>query len=175
MLHLAQVQKNPTSGTMELELLAYRKEAENLWEIGAAEGFQSPIAIEKLAIPIASADTVSLAKEYFQHEGLLVLVEMSGDREIISVKEAKDWLVGLVQKYLSRELLTPEFLEQEEARVEQWRQDLTQQSQELTRRNLEIETRQEQIQQLEENLKLEKEKFEQEKEKFELSLHQDED
>ncbi|MEC4983242.1 MAG: hypothetical protein SAJ37_10390 [Oscillatoria sp. PMC 1068.18] len=174
MLYLAQVQKNPTSGTMELALLAYRKEAENLWEIGAADGFLSPIAIEKLAIPIASADTVSLAKEYFQREGFLVLVEMSSDREIVSVKEAKDWLVGLVQKYLTRELLTPEFLEQEEARVEQWRQELTQQSQEITRRNLEIETRQEQIQQLEENLKQEKEKFKQEKEKFQLEFPEEE-
>jgi chromosome segregation ATPase len=65
-----------------------------------------------------------------------------------------------IQKYLIPEVITSEFLHQEEVRIEQWRQEMTAQGLELTRRQLEIETHRDQLQELENSLKQEKEKLE---------------
>ncbi|MGH7998455.1 MAG: hypothetical protein ACREPR_03260 [Brasilonema sp.] len=140
MLHLAQVAKNPTSGNLELQLLAFQK-AESTWSI-------------------SNSDSLPLDAEHFLLEGLLVLVELGENRQILKIQEAKDWVVGLIQQYLTSGAITPEFIQSEQARVEQWRQEITVQNLELTRRFLEIETRRDQLQELETNLKQEKEELE---------------
>lgn len=131
MLHLAQVHKNPHSGKMELQLLACQQ-AEDEWVV-------------------SNSETLSVEEGTVQEirEGMLVLANIDENPQVKSIKDASDWVLGLVRQYCS--------LKQEE---EQWRQDLTLQSQDLTRRNLEIETRTEQIQALEEKLKQEKEVLE---------------
>jgi septal ring factor EnvC (AmiA/AmiB activator) len=149
MLHLAQVRKNQISGEMELQFLAHQQ-SDNLWEI-----------IDFQSIP--------LQKESFQKEGLLVLVELGEHQQIINIKEAKDWIMNLINKYLTQEPITPEFVERERERIEHWRQEITAQSLDLTRRYLELETHQEQIQELENTLKQEKQKLEQRWQKIQES------
>lgn len=139
MLYLAQVQKKGFLGKAGLALLA-RQRSENAWTV---------ITEEEL-IPAIEAANLS--------EGLLVLVELSSSRQVLSIKDAKDWVLDILQKFLVTGI-TPSFLQQETERAEQWRQSLTLQSQELDRRALELEARREQIQLLEENLKREKKKL----------------
>lgn len=138
MLHLAQVQRNPTSGEIGLRLLAYQK-GDRFWGLGNSKFL--PLEEDGLS------------------EGLLILVELSENFNIIEMENAKDWIVNLVQQHLTKEAMTSEFIEAEQARLEQWRQELTSQSQDLTRLRLEMETRREQLQELEANLKLEREKL----------------
>jgi small-conductance mechanosensitive channel len=88
-------------------------------------------------------------------EGLLVLVEISSSGQIVRIQEANNWVLELIQTYLTKGI-TPDFLQEEFEKIEQWRQTLTLQSQELSRRMIEVETRREQIQNLEETLKREK-------------------
>jgi len=140
MLHLAQVQKNTHSGEFELRLLV-RQGTENTWAV-----MTKPEVVAANHIP-------SL------HEGLLVLVELDEFKQIVNLQDATNWVLNLVQQYLSSSI-TPIFLQQEAERAEQWRQDLTLQSQDLARRNLEMEARQEQVQLLEEDLKRKKEELE---------------
>jgi DNA repair exonuclease SbcCD ATPase subunit len=140
MLYLAQVKNNLTSGTTELQLLAYQK-SERIWEISNSD-----------LLPIGGENTLS--------EGLLVLVELDNNRQIVEIKNAKDWVIALIQEYLSCSSITPEFVQQEQARVEEWRQEIATQSLDLTRRYLEVETQREQIQELETSLKQEKEQLE---------------
>ncbi len=137
MLHLAKVQKQELSGKLNLRLLA-RKEAEYTWVVMP----------EEVVIPAAEATSLN--------EGLLVLVELSPTGEIFSLQNATNWVLELVQTYLSSGI-TPAFLQQETERSEKWRQSLTLQNQELSRRLLELEARREQIQALEETLKRDKE------------------
>ncbi len=92
-------------------------------------------------------------------EGALVLVEISSTKQVQEVQDMAHWVLDIVKKYLSTGI-TPEFLQEEVQRAEQWRQSLTLQSQELGRRALEMEARRDQIQELEENLKHEKKKLE---------------
>ncbi|HEY9612489.1 hypothetical protein [Allocoleopsis sp.] len=140
MLHLAQVQHNESAGGVELQLLA-RQNSEHTWAV-----------INPESIPLTNSKPLN--------EGSLILVELSENHEIVSIQPAKDWVLDLVEKYLTIEV-NPTFLQEEAERVEQWRQDLTLQSQDLTRRNLELEARREQLQTLEEELKEEKQKLEQ--------------
>ena len=140
MLHLAQVQHNESAGSVELKLLA-RQNSEHTWAV-------------------ISPETIPLTNSKPLNEGLLTLVDLSENHEILSIQQAKDWVLDLVQKYLTIEV-NPTLLQEEVERVEQWRQDLTLQSQDLTRRNLELEARREQLQALEEELKQEKQKLEQ--------------
>ena len=153
MLHLAQVQNNDSAGGVELQLLA-RQNPEHTWAV-----------INPESIPLTNSKSLN--------EGLLILVDLSENREILSIHQAKDWVLDFVQKYLTIEV-SPTFLQEEAERVEQWRQDLTLQSQDLTRRNLELDARREQLQTLEEELKQEKqqlqvleEELKQEKQKLE--------
>lgn len=137
MLHLAQVQKNTTSGKTNLVLLAAQKN-NNVWEVQDLE----PVPYDQRNLS----------------EGMLVLVSLGENCQILEIKDAKNWVVSLVQQYLTVPM-TPEFIEAERARLEQWRRELTSQSQDVTRLRLEIETRREQLQELEASLKLEKEKL----------------
>jgi hypothetical protein len=136
MLYLAQVQKNEFLDQYQLHLLA-RQEAENFWAIIPEEAF------------------ILLGKGNSMSEKLLVLVELSPTGEIEKLEDACNWVLNLVQTYLSSGM-TPEFLQQEAERAEQWRQSLTLQNQDLARRSLELEARREQIQALEESLKRER-------------------
>ncbi len=129
MLHLAQVKKNPNSGEMELLLLA-RQTDQNLWEIISDE-------VIPCKILMGFCDRV------------LVLVKLDNNQEILEVKEAKDWVIGLVEIYLTHGVITPEWVEKEQEKVEQWRQEITAKSLDLTRRQLELETQKEQLQELE--------------------------
>ncbi|MDY6782586.1 MAG: hypothetical protein SW833_08575 [Cyanobacteriota bacterium] len=159
MLHLAQVRKNLTSDGLELQLLAMQTDDE-MW------------ALESRANAVALAEPIYSTIPYL-NEGLLVLVELDESGHILAVKEAKDWVVELVQKSLpSDEGANRLCVEDEEARIEQWRQELTSQSQDLTRRNLEIETRREQIQALKATLDQEKSAMEQEKAAMEQEKEQ---
>jgi hypothetical protein len=140
MLYLAQVNKNLTSGAIELQVLA-RQQSDNSWAIDTSE-----------VLPISKENNLC--------EALLVLVELDENKQIVEVKNAKNWVINLLQQYLSVSSITPEFVREEQARIEQWRQEITAQSLDLTRRYLEVETQREQIQELEASLKLEKEKLE---------------
>lgn len=136
MLYLAQVQKKGVLGKVSLRLLA-RQRLENAWAILKEE--------ETILTPEASNF----------NEGLLVLVDLGNDHQVLTIRDAKEWVLEILQKFLVTGI-TPAFLQQEIERAEQWRQSLTLQSQELNRRSLELEARREQIQVLEESLKREK-------------------
>ena len=146
MLHLALVQKNDFSDGLALQLLA-RQQSEDSWVVMAKED----------VVPVAKADSLN--------ENLLVLVELDNTNQLLSIKDAKDWVLDLVQQYLTSGI-TPSSLQEEAERAEQWRQDLTLQSQELARRTMEMEARQEQIQALEEDLKRKEKQLEKREEEL---------
>ncbi|WP_414543154.1 hypothetical protein [Nostoc sp. CCY0012] len=136
MLYLAQARKNEFLDQYQLRLLA-RQEADNLWVIIPEEAF----------ILLGKGNTMS--------EKLLVLVELAESGDIEKLEEASDWVLNLVQTYLSAGM-SPQDLQQEVERAESWRQSLTLQNQDLARRSLELEARREQIQALEESIKRER-------------------
>jgi hypothetical protein len=141
MLHLAQVHKTGFSSQAGLRLLAVQT-SETVWSIiTEAESF---LAVE--------------VNDY--SKGELVLVELSSTNQVLSLRDATDWVLDFVGKFLVTGI-TPDFLQQETIRAEQWRQSLTLQSQELDRRALELEARREQIQTLEEELKQKKQQLDQ--------------
>ena len=137
MLYLAQVQKQKLSGQVELRLLAHQQTTYK-WEVDEQEKLIS--VAEAIAFP----------------EGVLVLIELSPQGEMLSLQDATNWVLDLVKTYLTSGV-TPEFLKAETERSEQWRQSLTLQNQDLSRRSLEVEARREQIQALEESFKRDKE------------------
>lgn len=139
MLNLAQVQIDSNSGKIQLQVLA-RQQSEYVWEVG-------------------NSDTLLLDKESSLGEGVLVLVEMGQDREIISIQEAKDWILSILQQHLTKNAINHQFVAAEQSKVEQWRQEITAQNLELNRRALEIETRREQLQELEQTLKQDREEL----------------
>lgn len=143
MLYLAQVQKKGILGKAGLRLLA-RQRSEHTWTV------------------LNDDELVLVAEPAQFNEGALVLIELTSNRQVLSVNDAKEWVLELVQKFLLTGI-TPAFLQQETERAEQWRQSLTLQSQELDRRALELEARKEQIQVMEEALKREKESLKREK------------
>ena len=136
MQYLAQVQKKAFLGKAGLRLLAQER-SEYAWSL---------IADEEVVL-VTEASSLS--------EGLLVLVDLDSNRQVMTVADATDWVLDITQQFLSTGI-TPAFLQQETDRAEQWRQTLTLQSQEIDRRALELEARREQIQELEEKLKREK-------------------
>jgi DNA repair exonuclease SbcCD ATPase subunit len=147
MLHLAQIQRNPTSGKMELQLLAHQR-ADLVWEVGDSE-----------SLPLAKDNS-------FLGEGALVLVECGINRQIVNIQEAKDWILSILQQYSTKNASHSRLVEAEQSKVEQWRQEITAQSLELNRRSLEIETRREQLQELEQTLKQDKEELAQQREEL---------
>lgn len=137
MLYLALVQKQELSGQTNLNLLAHQQ-GEYKWEINV------------------EAKVVRIPEAIALQEGMLVLVELSPQEEMLSIQDATNWVLDLVKTYLTSGV-TPAFLKAESERSEQWRQSLTLQNQELARRSLEVEARREQIQALEESFKRDKE------------------
>ena len=139
MLNLAQVQKNPNSKNLELRILAYQIDDE-VWEVNNC----TVIAVE---------ETNSLM------EGMLVLFEKEANNLISNIRPATEWIVSVLQKYLTKNAFDSKFIAAEQLKVEQWRQEITVQNLELNRRFLEIETRREQLQELEQSLKQEQEQL----------------
>lgn len=139
MLYLAQVEINPDSGDIQLKVLA-RQESEYVWEVDNSEA-------------------LLLTKESSLGTGVLVLVETDQDRLIMSIQNAKQWVLSILQQYLTKNAINPQFIETEQNKVEKWRQEITAQNLELNRRALEIETRREQLQELEQELKREREEL----------------
>ena len=149
MLYLAQVQEKDV-GETKLQLLAYQK-AEHAWAIFSEE------------------DNTVYANVGDYGNGALLLVQLSELRQVQAIQDGASWLIEIIQQYLATGV-TPDILQQEVQRAEQWRKSLTLQSQELGRRALEMEARRDQIQELEENLKREKKQLEIEKQQIQELL-----
>lgn len=139
MLYLAQVEINLDTEKIQLQILA-RQESEYVWEVDNSE-------------------TLLLTKESSLCEGVLVLVEIDQEQQIISILDAKEWILGILQQHLTQNAINPEFIKTEKSKVEKWRQEITAQNLELNRRALEIETRREQLQELEQELKRDREEL----------------
>ncbi|MEM1367003.1 MAG: hypothetical protein AAGG02_03105 [Cyanobacteria bacterium P01_H01_bin.15] len=139
MLYLAQVSQNTVSAELELELLA-QQNAHDCWQICEPEF----VNLERAAHSDLAA-------------GLLVLVELNHEHQIIQRQPATEFVLGLLRTL--EQGIAAEFLVQEAARLEEWRRTLTVQNLDLTRVRLEIEARREELQALEANLKREQEKL----------------
>ena len=146
MLYLARVQNKPISEEIQLQLLA-RQESEYVWSLD-------------------NSKTLLLTKESSLCEGVLVLVEVDSKQQIISIQDAKEWVLSILQQYLTKNAINPQFIETEQSKVEKWRQEVTAQNLELNRRALEIETRREQLQELEQELKRDREELDKLKEQL---------
>lgn len=139
MLYLAQVEINPDSQEIQLQVLA-RQESEYVWSVD-------------------NSQTLLLTKESSLCAGVLVLVEIGKEQQIISIQDAKEWILSILQQHLTKNAINPQFIETEQSKVEKWRQEITAQNLELNRRALEIETRREQLQELEQELKKDREEL----------------
>ena len=80
--------------------------------------------------------------------GVLVMLELTNNRQVKRHQTAGRMLVGLLQNFSG---MNKKFKSQGEE-IEQWKESLTYQSQALNRREMEIETRREQIEQAEVDL-----------------------
>ena len=145
MLYLAQVEVNSSSQEIQLQVLA-RQESEYVWSVD-------------------NSQTLLLTKESTLCPGVLVLVEIDQEQQIISIQDAKEWILSILQQHLTKNAINPQFIETEQNKVEKWRQEITAQNLELNRRALEIETRREQLQELEQELKRDREELDKLKEK----------
>jgi hypothetical protein len=132
-LYLAQVEKNQTSGQLELKLLAYQQNPV-LWNV------------------LTKAEVLNVPHIKNFKDKVLVLAEINDDQQVISIRDAQNWVINLVQEYLTVGM-TPEMLKAEVENLEEWRRDLTLQSQNLGIKTMELKARAEQIQELEERLK----------------------
>ena len=139
MLYLAQVEINPDSGEIQLQVLA-RQESEYVWSVD-------------------NSKTLLLIQESSLCAGVLVLVEIDHEQQIISIQNAKEWILSILQQHLTKNAINPQFIKTEQSKVEKWRQEITAQNLELNRRALEIETRREQLQELEQELKRDREEL----------------
>ncbi|MEN8443720.1 MAG: pilus motility taxis protein HmpF, partial [Cyanobacteria bacterium J06555_13] len=154
MLYLAETQKKSGfmgGGKAEFKLLAAQR-SEHDW---------SSVPGEEL---IAAPDDAPYAS------GVLVLIELTSNRQIKRHQEAGRTLVSVLQNFSS---LSKKFKSQGEE-IEQWKESLTYQSQALNRREMEIEARQEQVEQAEADLeKIEAQKQEVEAQKAEIEQLQE--
>ncbi len=129
MLYLAEVQKKTgfiSSGKPEFKLLACQR-SEHSWS------------------NVNGEETLPAPDDASYNAGALVMVEVSGNRQVQRHYEAGRTLTSILQNFsnLSKKSKT------QEEEIEQWKQSLTFQSQELNRRELELEARQEQVEQAE--------------------------
>ena len=150
MLYLAQVQNHRILGELALQLLACQN-ADATWAIIAEE------SVLTLATDFPEKSDDSAANVL--NEGMLVLADIGENGEVLQVRSAANWVLELVDQYLTTGF-TPDFLQLEAQKAENWRQSLTLQSQELSRRSIEVEARREQIQNLEAKLQQEKQLLE---------------
>ncbi len=140
MLHLAEVIKDTDTEKLLLHLLAVEE--------------------SKLQWTFCNNQYMTFDNEDNFTEGLLLLVELNDEGEIVRCQLAKNWILDLLKEYLVEGNFHSNInIPEEEARLEKWRQELTSQNQDLTRMRLEVETRREELQQLEQSLSWEKEKL----------------
>ena len=133
MLYLAQVKNSFNQDTIDLQLIAHQQ--------------------ANLSWSICDPEIITLPNYNFLNEGVLVLVNVEDNRDVVDLKEAKDWILTLINIYLNSESLSLEKLEKEKTKLEEWKQELTSEQQKITQDRLELETRLEQLQELEDNLK----------------------
>ncbi|MEG4068865.1 hypothetical protein QUA27_11705 [Microcoleus sp. Pol14C6] len=150
MLYLAKVQSQEVLGEASLQLLACQN-ADGTWAIIGEQNVLT-LATDFVKNPNNSAAN-------FLNEGVLVLANVDEKSQVLHIQAATNWVLQLVEKYLTTGF-TPDFLQQEAQKAEDWRQSLTLQSQELSRRLIEVEARREQIQNLEAKLQQEKQLLE---------------
>ncbi|UNU23533.1 hypothetical protein [Microcoleus vaginatus] len=150
MLYLAQVQNQENLGEISLQLLACQN-SDDTWAILSEESF--------LTLPPDFAQNSINSATNVLNEGILVLADIGENNQVVNIQAATNWVLQLVEKYLTTGF-TPDFLQQEAQKAEDWRQSLTLQSQELSRRLIENEARREQIQNLEAKLQQEKQLLE---------------
>ncbi|MEL6580242.1 MAG: hypothetical protein AAFQ14_10845, partial [Cyanobacteria bacterium J06621_12] len=143
--NLTQVEVNSGSQEIQLQVLAHQ-ESEYVWSVD-------------------NSQTILLTKESSLCPGVLVLVEIDKEQQIISIQDAKEWILSILQQHLTKNAINPQFIKTEQNKVEKWRQEITAQNLELNRRALEIETRREQLQELEQELKRDREEIAKLKEK----------
>ncbi len=133
MLYLAEVQRQKSgllgSGKSELKLIACQRNDQN-W---------SPIPDEMIIADEASK----------LNDRALVLVELSPNRRVRQIQDARRPLVNILQNF-SRQV---EKFKLKEEEIDQWKQSLMIQAQELNRRETEMEFRWEQVQRLEHDSK----------------------
>ena len=154
MLYLAETQKKSGfmgGGKAEFKLLAAQR-SEHDW---------STVPGEEL---IAAPDDTPYAS------GVLVLIELTNNRQVKRHQEAGRTLVSVLQNFSS---LNKKSKSQRDE-IEQWKESLTYQSQALNRREMEIETRQDQVEQAEADLeKMEAQRQEIEAQKAEVEQLQE--
>ncbi len=150
MLYLAQVQEREILGDRALQLLACQN-ADDSWTIFAEESV--------LTLPTYFAKNPNKSVPNVLNNGVLVLADIAENGEVLEVRSAANWVLELIDKYLTPGI-TPDFLQLEAKKAEEWRQSLTLQSQELSRRLIEVEARREQIQTLEAKVQQEKQLLE---------------
>jgi chromosome segregation ATPase len=130
-LYLAEVQRKTRvigSGKAELKLLACQR-TEQSWS----------------AVP--GEEVISAPDDANYNAGMLVMIELSANKQVQRHTEAGRQLVSILQNFSRLQ----EKSKTQEEEIEQWKQSLTYQSQELNRREMEMEARQEQLQQMEED------------------------
>ena len=150
MLYLAQVQSQGILGDLALQLLACQN-SDDTWALLAEQSI--------LTLPRDFAQNLNNSATNPLNEGVLVLADIGVNREILNMRSAANWVLELVEKHLTTGI-TPDFLQQEAQKAEEWRQSLTLQSQELSRRLIEVEARREQIQTLEAKVQQERQLLE---------------
>lgn len=150
MLYLAQVQSQEVLGDRTLQLLACQN-ADDTWAILAE---QSILTLSRDCVQNPKNSLVNAL-----NEGVLVLADVGENGEVVQVRSANNWVLELVDKYLTTGI-TPDFLQIEAQKAENWRQSLTLESQALSRRLIEVEARREQIQNLEAKLQQERQLLE---------------
>jgi chromosome segregation ATPase len=140
-LYLAEVQKKGgviRSTKVELKLLACQR-GENNWS----------------AVPDEVINAPDDCSNY--NAGALVMVELTGSKQVQRHSEAGRQLVTILQNFSRMQ----DRSKSQEEEIEQWKESLTYQSQELNRREMELESRQEQLQEMEDDFaKLEEQRQE---------------
>lgn len=132
MLYLAEVIRKTRvigSGRAEFKLLALQR-SEQSWS------------------PVQGEETIPATDDVPYNAGVLVMLELTANKQIQRYTEAGRQLVGILQNFSRLQ----EKAKVQEEEIEQWKQSLTYQSQELNRREMEMELRLEELQQLEAEL-----------------------
>jgi len=150
MLYLAQVQSQEVLGDRTLQLLACQN-ADDTWAILVE---QSILTLSRDCVQNSNNSLVNAL-----NEGVLVLADIGENGDVLNMRSANNWVLELVEKHLTTGI-TPDFLQLEAEKAENWRQSLTLESQALSRRLIEVEARREQIQNLEAKLQQERQLLE---------------
>ncbi|TVQ51595.1 MAG: hypothetical protein EA366_15225 [Spirulina sp. DLM2.Bin59] len=127
MLYLAQVRKYSSADGIELTLLAEQR-ADQVWAVHEAK----PYTVTPQTLPLIPP----------LQAGMWVLVDCDETGQPLRIQDAQDWVLSLLRN-LAAQGDVKQWLQSEESKIEQWRQELTLKSQEMSIKNLELETRRE--------------------------------